>query len=94
LKIDLVIHPEELAAQEIVRLVKRTAGNEIIDIADGQTQVMATRVNDASPLAQPEIEDPFHEPTTHFHSGSWALPEGSPPSYPAAITKFCLRIRY
>jgi len=38
LKIDLIIHPEELAAQEIVRLVKRTAGNEIIDIADGQTE--------------------------------------------------------
>jgi trk system potassium uptake protein TrkA len=56
LKIDLVIHPEELAAQEIVRLVKRTAGNEIIDIADGQTQVMATRVNDASPLAHQKLK--------------------------------------
>ncbi len=27
LKIDLFIHPEELAAQEIVRVIKRTAGN-------------------------------------------------------------------
>ena len=46
LKIDLVIHPEELAAQEIVRLIKRTAGNEIIDIAQGEMQVMAhTRVS-------------------------------------------------
>ena len=56
LKIDLVIHPEELAAQEIARLVKRTAGNEIIDIADGQTQVMATRVHDASPLAHQKLK--------------------------------------
>ncbi len=56
LKIDLVIHPEELAAQEIVRLVERTAGNEIIDIADGQTQVMATRVHDASPLAHQNLK--------------------------------------
>jgi trk system potassium uptake protein TrkA len=56
LKIDLIIHPEELAAQEIVRLVKRTAGNEIIDIADGQTQVMATRVHDASPLAHQNLK--------------------------------------
>jgi trk/ktr system potassium uptake protein len=56
LKIDLVIHPEELAAQEIVRLVERTAGNEIIDIADGQTQVMATRVHDASPLAHQKLK--------------------------------------
>jgi trk system potassium uptake protein TrkA len=56
LKIDLVIHPEELAAQEIVRLVERTAGNEIIDIADGQTQVMATRVHDESPLAHQNLK--------------------------------------
>jgi trk system potassium uptake protein TrkA len=56
LKIDLIIHPEELAAQEIVRLVKRTAGNEIIDIADGQTQVMATRVQESSPLARQQLK--------------------------------------
>jgi trk system potassium uptake protein TrkA len=56
LKIDLIIHPEELAAQEIVRLVKRTAGIEIIDIADGQTQVMATRVQENSPLANQKLK--------------------------------------
>jgi trk system potassium uptake protein TrkA len=57
LKIDLIIHPEELAAQEIVRLVERTAGNEIIDIADGQTQVMATRIPNDSPLAQKTLKE-------------------------------------
>ena len=62
LKIDLIIHPEELAAQEIVRLVKRTAGNEIIDIADGQTQVMATRVHECLAAGPPETENPFHDP--------------------------------
>jgi trk system potassium uptake protein TrkA len=56
LKIDLIIHPEELAAQEIVRLVERTAGNEIIDIADGQTQVMATRIPNESPLAHQTLK--------------------------------------
>ena len=56
LKIDLIIHPEELASQEIVRLVKRTAGNEIIDIADAQTQVMATRVHEDSPLAHQKLK--------------------------------------
>ncbi len=55
LKIDLVIHPEELAAQEIVRLIKRTAGNEIIDIALGQMQVMAARIEDDSPLANKKL---------------------------------------
>ena len=55
LKIGLFIHPEELAAQEIVRLIKRTAGNEIIDIALGQMQVLATRINDSSPLANKNL---------------------------------------
>lgn len=57
LKIDLIIHPEELAAQEIVRLVKRTAGNEIIDIAEGQMQVMATRIHESSPLANKKLHE-------------------------------------
>ncbi|CAK8715684.1 MAG: Trk system potassium transporter TrkA [Candidatus Electrothrix sp. AW2] len=51
LKIDLFIHPEELAAQEIARLLKRTAGDEIIDIALGEMQVLAARIHDDSPLA-------------------------------------------
>ncbi len=57
LKIDLIIHPEELAAQEIVRLVKRTAGNEIIEIAEGQMQVMATRIHEASPLSNRKLNE-------------------------------------
>jgi len=48
LKIDLFIHPEELAAQEIVRLIKRTSGDEIIDIALGKMQAMAARIDDES----------------------------------------------
>jgi trk system potassium uptake protein TrkA len=55
LKIDLFIHPEELVAKEIVRLIKRTAGNEIIDVAMGQVQVMATRINQESPLANKNL---------------------------------------
>lgn len=50
-KIDLIIHPEELTAQEIVRLIKLRAGNVVIDIAGGQMQVMATRIHEQSPLA-------------------------------------------
>jgi trk system potassium uptake protein TrkA len=55
LKVDLFISPEELVAREIVRLVKRTAGNEIIDVAMGQVQVMATRITDKSPLANKNL---------------------------------------
>ena len=55
LKVDLFISPEELVAKEIVRLIKRTAGNEIIDVAMGQVQVMATRITDESPLANKNL---------------------------------------
>ncbi|MGD9075133.1 MAG: Trk system potassium transporter TrkA [Desulfobacteraceae bacterium] len=57
LKIDLIIHPEELAAQEIVRLIKLRAGNDIIDIAEGEIQVMATRIHETSPLAFKKLKD-------------------------------------
>ncbi len=57
LKIDLIIHPEELAAQEIYRLVKLRAGNDIIDVAEGQIQVMATRIHENSPLAYRKLKD-------------------------------------
>ncbi len=57
LKIDLFIHPEELAAQEIARLIKRTAGDEIIDIALGQMQVLAARIHDDSSLAHKTLSE-------------------------------------
>ena len=57
LKIDLIIHPEELAAQEIFRLIKLRAGNDIIDVAEGQIQVMATRIHEKSPLANRKLKD-------------------------------------
>jgi trk system potassium uptake protein TrkA len=57
LKIDLIIHPEELAAQEIYRLIKLRAGNDIIDVADGQISVMATRIHENSPFAYRKLKD-------------------------------------
>jgi len=57
LKIDLLIHPEELTAQEIVRLIKLRAANEIIDIAKGQIQLMANRIHDTSPFANKKLKE-------------------------------------
>lgn len=51
MKIDLIIHPEELTAQEIVRLIKIRSGNVIIDIAEGQMEVLSTRVHEDAPWA-------------------------------------------
>ncbi|MGD8676977.1 MAG: Trk system potassium transporter TrkA [Desulfobacterales bacterium] len=60
LKIDLIIHPEELVAQEIVRLIKLRAGNDIIDVAEGQIQLMGTRIHGKSPFANMRLKDIAH----------------------------------
>lgn len=49
LKIDLIIHPEELAAQEIFRLIKLRSGNDILDVAEEQILAVASRIHEKSP---------------------------------------------
>jgi len=57
LKLDLLIHPEELVAQEVVRLIRINAGNEIIDIAQGEVQLLGTGVDELSPLANKQLKE-------------------------------------
>ncbi|HCY85054.1 MAG TPA: Trk system potassium transporter TrkA [Desulfobacteraceae bacterium] len=57
LKIDLIIHPEELAAQEIFRLIKLRAGNDILDVAEEKILAMATRIHEQSPLAHRKLKE-------------------------------------
>jgi len=57
LNIDLLIHPEEMVAQEISRLIKLRHGNEVIDIAEGQIQVLAARITEESQFANRKLKD-------------------------------------
>ena len=57
LKIDLLINPEELVAQEITRLIKLQHGNEVIDSADHKIQLLAARITRDSPLADKKLRD-------------------------------------
>ncbi|TKB11718.1 Trk system potassium transporter TrkA [Desulforhopalus sp. IMCC35007] len=57
LKLDLLIHPEELVAQETVRLIQINSSNEIIDIAQGEIQLLATDVGRSSPLANRTLQE-------------------------------------
>ena len=50
LKIDLVIQPEELVAQEVARLLKVRWGNSVFELAGGAMQVVGTRIGDASAM--------------------------------------------
>ncbi len=55
--IDLVIRPEEVAAQEIVKLLRMRVGNAVLDIGDTPLQVVGIHVGRRSPLAQLLIRD-------------------------------------
>jgi len=57
LKLDLLIHPEELVAQEVVRLIQINSSNEIIDIAQGEIQLLATGIGTSSPFANKKLKD-------------------------------------
>ena len=57
LKLDLLIHPEELVAQETVRLIQINASNEIIDIAQGEIQLLATGIGKSSPMANRTLKE-------------------------------------
>jgi len=57
LKVDLLINPEEMVAQEIARLIKLRHGNEVIDIAGDKVQMMAARVTHDSQFAHKKLKD-------------------------------------
>jgi len=48
--IDVVIYPEGLVAQEIVRLVRRSAATEVLEFADGRIQLIGLKLDADSPL--------------------------------------------
>ena len=67
LKIDLMVHPEELVAQEIYRLVKRASCNDLISVGEGNMLVLALRINEYSPLLNKTPKE-LSETHTNFFS--------------------------
>ena len=53
--IDLVIYPEGLAAQEIVRVIRRSAATEVVEFADGRIQLIGLKLDADSPLIGKKI---------------------------------------
>ncbi len=64
LKIDLLIHPEEITAQEISNLIKLHEANGIIDIAGGEIELLSVRVLPSSPFANKTLK----EISRHYNS--------------------------
>lgn len=57
LGIDVLIHPEQSAALEIVRLIKRASASDLINLADGKMQLIGLRIGKSSPLTGKLISD-------------------------------------
>ena len=55
--IDLMIYPEGLAAQEIVRLIRRSAATEVLEFAEGRIQLIGIRLDQESPLLNKKLKD-------------------------------------
>lgn len=57
LGIDVLIHPEQSAAQEIVRLVKRSSASDLINLADGKMQLIGLKIGKNSPLVGKKLSE-------------------------------------
>jgi len=55
--IDLMIHPEQTAAYEIVRLIERSSALKIADFEDGKLQIMALQIKNDSPIIDRSIQE-------------------------------------
>jgi trk system potassium uptake protein len=56
-QVDYVLNPEFVAAQEIVRLIKRSEATDVLEFADGKVQLLGIRLEAASPLINRKIKD-------------------------------------
>lgn len=84
LGIDVLIHPELSAAQEIVRLIKRASASDLINLADGKMQLIGLRIGKDSPLAgkllseyADEYSDITFRVTAIARKGLTIIPTGS-----------------
>jgi len=55
--IDLMIHPEQTAANEIVRLVERSSASKIVDFEGGKLQIMALQIKENSPIINQTLQE-------------------------------------
>ncbi len=84
LGIDVMIHPEQSAAYEIVRLIKRASASDLINLADGKMQMIGLRIGKNSPLVGKSLSEYAQEhPDLTFRvvaisrKGLTIIPKGS-----------------
>ncbi len=66
--IDMVIHPEKAACQEIVRLVRRTYASQVMEFEGGRLQLLGIRLHSKSPIIGKSVKE-FCESEVGFKFG-------------------------
>jgi trk system potassium uptake protein TrkA len=61
LGINFMIYPEELAAQETVNLIKRTAATDLMEFEGGRLSVMGLRLDKNAPIVRKTLTEVAHE---------------------------------
>lgn len=82
--IDVLIHPEQHVATEIVQLIKRAAASDLVSIADDRLQLIGIRLDDTSPLLDTTLEyydkhitDVAFRVVAVLRGGRTIIPDGS-----------------
>lgn len=57
LGIDVLIHPEESAANEIHQLIKRASATDVVSLADGKLQLIGVRIESGSDVENKSLEE-------------------------------------
>lgn len=57
LGIDLMIHPEEETAREIVLLIRRAAATDVVEFEDGRIQVIGIRIDAKAPILNKTLQE-------------------------------------
>ncbi|HUF11018.1 MAG TPA: Trk system potassium transporter TrkA [Rhodothermales bacterium] len=57
LGIDLIIHPEDSTAEEIVRLIRRASATDVLNFGDDRLQLVGVRIGETSPVMYRSLED-------------------------------------
>jgi len=55
--IDLIIHPEETTAYEIVLLIRRASATDVLNFADGKLQLIGLRLDPEAPVVHQKLQD-------------------------------------
>ena len=85
--IDIVIHPENEVAKEIIRLVKHPYADKFYEFEGGKAVLFSKKINHRSKISGKTVDE-FHKKNTEYKSLIVAVIRGEKMTIPASTFKF------